>query len=72
MSNITVPNEDSLGLVAGGKKCDRPPSQNHAELYAWSSYCAMMEGGSQRMWYMQGYDMLTTQQPQQPKKQPRR
>jgi hypothetical protein len=73
MSNVTVLTEDSLGLVAGGKnRCDRPPSTNHAELYAWSSYCAFTQGGSQRMWYMQGYDMLTTEQPQQPKKQPKK
>ena len=72
MSHIQVLTEECLGHVAGGKKCDRPPSTNHAELYAWSSYCALMEGGSQRIWYMHGYDMLTTPPQQPPKKQPKK
>ncbi len=70
MSTMTVLSEESLGLVAGGRnKCDRPPSQNHAELYAWSSYCANLNGGTTREWYLNGYDTLTAQQP---KKQPKK
>ena len=70
MSTMTVLSEESLGLVAGGKnRCDRPPSQNHAELYAWSSYCAATQGGTTREWYLVGHDMLSAQQP---KKQPKK
>jgi hypothetical protein len=73
MSNIQVLTEDSLGLVAGGKDrfCDRPPSVNHAELYAWSTFCANLNGGGWREWYLNGYDMLTVPQ-QPPKKQPKK
>ncbi|MBJ6125475.1 hypothetical protein [Microvirga splendida] len=72
MSNIQVLTEECLGVVAGGKsRCDRPPGINHAELYAWSTFCANLHGGGWREWYIYGHDMLSAEQ-RQPKKEPKR